>query len=238
MRPDDSLPTLGMPLEIAQLTGAVNRSYERVRELIASQKMFTSAIAHEIRTPLAIIRLELERIDHPRAMKAIGELDDLTHFLDQIVALARLEAAGREGFVPLHLNALLEEVVGAMALMVYESGASISLETSPDCVILGSAPLLRDAVRNLIENAVRHGGAGVDIRVISTNRGDIQVLDNGGGYHASSVEISQGYYRRSGGLGIGLEVVRRICALHGARFEIKMAAEGGTVAEISFEAAC
>ncbi|MFT0858582.1 sensor histidine kinase [Ancylobacter sp. G4_0304] len=233
MKPDGALSTQGMPLEIAQLAGAVNRSYERVRNLIAGQKLFTSAIAHEIRTPLAIIRLELERIDHPRAARAIREIDELTRFLEQVVALARLEATGRDGFAEVHLDQLLEEVVGTLAGMVYAGGASIGFEGSTDPVVSGSAPLLRDAVRNLIENALRHGGPGVAIRIVSTSDGHIDVIDDGVGFVAQPVSDALGHYKRSGGLGIGLEIVRRICELHGARFDIRRAGARGTVATIA-----
>ncbi|WGD29089.1 ATP-binding protein [Ancylobacter sp. WKF20] len=236
MKPDSGLPTDGMPREIAQLAGAVNRSYERVRALVAGQKLFTSAIAHEIRTPLAVVRLELERIDHPRARQALHEVDELSRFLEQMVALARLEAADKRGFAPVHVDRLLEEVVGSTAAFVYGAGASIGFEASTDPVVAGYAPLLRDAVRNLIENAVRHGGRGVAIRVASTPDGGIEVADDGIGFGGVTREDAPGFYKPAGGLGIGLEIVRRICELHGARFEIGRAPERGTLARIRFPA--
>ncbi|MBS9476925.1 sensor histidine kinase [Ancylobacter radicis] len=234
MKPESGLPTRTMPREIAQLAGAVNRSYERVRALVAGQKLFTSAIAHEIRTPLAVVRLELERIDHPRARQAIHEVDELSRFLEQIVALARLEAADTRGFAPVALDRMLEELVGSTAAFVYGAGASIAFEPSTDPVVPGYAPLLRDAVRNLIENAVRHGGPGVAIRVASQSDGTIEVADDGIGFGGVPRENAPGFYKRAGGLGIGLEIVRRICELHGARFEIDRGPEGGTVARILF----
>ncbi|GLK82406.1 sensor histidine kinase [Ancylobacter defluvii] len=237
MKPDSRLSTEGMPLEIARLADAVNRSYERVRKLTSGQKLFTSAIAHEIRTPLTVIRLELEMIDHPRARRAIEEVDELSHFLEQMVALARLESVDRTRFSEVHIDALLEEVVGSMAQFVYANGASIAFEPSCDPVVSGCAPLLRDAVRNLIENAVRHGGPGVVIRVLSTDDGRINVVDDGIGFEAPPDDGAPGHFKRSGGLGIGLEIVRRICELHAARFQLKRAAVRGTIAEVAFPAA-
>ncbi|WP_018391514.1 HAMP domain-containing sensor histidine kinase [Ancylobacter sp. FA202] len=236
MKPQSGLPTQAMPREIAQLAGAVNRSYERVRALVAGQKLFTSAIAHEIRTPLAVVRLELERIDHPRARQAIHEVDELSRFLEQIVALARLEAADTRGFAPVALDGMLEELIGSIAAFVYGAGASIGFEPSSDPVVAGYAPLLRDAVRNLIENAVRHGGTGVTIRVASQPDGTIEVADDGIGFGGVPREDAPGFYKRAGGLGIGLEIVRRICELHGARFEIGPGPSGGTLARILFPA--
>ncbi|MDQ0513140.1 ATP-binding protein [Ancylobacter amanitiformis] len=230
---DARLDAEGMPREIAQLAGAVNRSYARTRELMAAQKLFTSAIAHEIRTPLAVIRLELEKLDHPAARRATAELDDLTHFVEQLVTLARLEASDRSGFVSIDLATLAEETVSTLAPFVYAHGASIALEAVPAPPVLGQPALLKDAVRNLIENAVRHGaagaggpskaGAGIAI-VVSTDAGPgLSVSDDGIGFtpaEAAAGGKAPGHYKRAGGLGIGLEIVRRIARLHGGSVEM------------------
>lgn len=230
-----ALDTRGMPREIAQFAGAVNRSYARLREVMQSQKLFTSAIAHEIRTPLAVVSLELERIDDPRARRTVAEIEALSGFLDQLVALARLEAVDRAGFAPIDIDALLHELVASMAAWVYERGASIALEAGGGGTVTGQGALLRDAVRNLVENAVRHGGPGVAI-VVASEPGCIRVSDNGRGLPQEEAAGPSRYYRRAGGLGIGLEIVRRIAALHGASFELRAGSEGGTVAEIRFAA--
>lgn len=246
LSPDARLEEAGMPREIAQLARAVNRSYARTRELMNAQKLFTSAIAHEIRTPLAVIRLELERIEHPAARRTIAELDELTRFVEQLIALARLEAVDRGGFQPVPLDELGRDIVAALAPFVYAQGASIAFEGSDDPVVPGNAALIRDAVRNLIENAVRHGGPRVSI-VVSTEPGDgagpaLSVRDDGTGFEPARTGEAQkadapGHYKRAGGLGIGLEIVRRIAALHGARFEIARDTPRGTRARLVFAGA-
>ncbi|MCS0504990.1 sensor histidine kinase [Ancylobacter mangrovi] len=236
--PDSRLDEAGMPLEIARLAGAVNRSYARTRELMAAQKLFTSAIAHEIRTPLAIIRMELERIDHPAARQAIGELDELDHFVGQLVMLARLEAADRSGFERVDLDELGRDIVGALAPYVYDHGAIIAFDASSSPSVLAHPPLLKDAVRNLIENAVRHGGPSVHIRVGTDNGPGLFVEDDGVGFAPASREVAAsdapGHYRRAGGLGIGLEIVRRIMALHGGHLETREATPCGARARLVF----
>lgn len=239
LSPNARLEEAGMPHEIAQLAGAVNRSYARTRELMNAQKLFTSAIAHEIRTPLAVIRLELERIDHPAARRTITELDELAHFVEQLVALARLEAADRTDFRPLPLDELGRDVVGAMAPFVYSRGASIAFEESGAPSLPGNAALLKDAVRNLIENAVHHGGAGVSIVVRTEDGPVLSVSDDGPGFDPTRPGPARntdapGHYKRAGGLGIGLEIVRRIAALHGGALEILPVAPHGTQARIVF----
>lgn len=234
LRSTARLDEAGMPLEIAKLAGAVNRSFARIGELMTSQKLFTSAIAHEIRTPLAVIALELERIDHPGARRARDQLDELTRFLEQLVMLARLEATDRASFTPTGLDDLLGEVVGSLAPWVYARGASIAFEASGNPLMLAHTALLKDAVRNLVENAVRHGGDGVAIVVATHPDRSFTVTDNGSGFERSGRSEAPGHYRRQGGLGIGLEIVRRIAELHGARFTIGPAADRGTVARLAF----
>ncbi len=234
LSPDARIEEAGMPREIAQLAGAVNRSYARTRELMAAQKLFTSAIAHEIRTPLAIIRLELERIDHPAARRATAELDELSHFAEQLVTLARLEALDRSGFQPVALDDLGRDIVGTMAPFVYSHGASIAFEGSDNPTLPGNAALLKDAVRNLIENAVRHSGPGIAIVVRTDDGPGLSVSDDGTGFVPSRAGDAPGHYKRAGGLGIGLEIVRRIAALHGGRLELEPVEPHGTRARLIF----
>lgn len=226
------LATAGMPREIEQLAGAVNRSYERIRELIKSQKLFTSAIAHEIRTPLAVLVLELERIDHSRARRAVAEVEELARFVDDVVALARLEAIDAANLVTVDLNALAEEIVASIANWVYERGATIGFEPGDATLVSGHPALLKDAIRNLIENAVRHGGPGVAILVSTDGHGGVMVDDDGIGSDITPAAGAAPQYKRSGGLGIGLEIVRRIAALHGGRFEFKPRQPKGTQAAL------
>lgn len=228
---DTRIDEAGMPLEIAQLTGAVNRSFDRIRELIGAQKLFTSAIAHEIRTPLAVIRLELEHIDDFRARRAMGEVDDLTRLLEQLVTLARLEATDRAAFTSIGLDDLLGEAVGSLAPWVYAHGATIAFEAAENARVIANVGLLKDAVRNLVENAVRHGGPGVAILVRSEIGPSVTVTDNGKGYSPAG---GADHYAPEGGLGIGLEIVSRIAALHGGDFKLTAIEPRGTKATLKF----
>lgn len=238
--PQDSsshLESAGMPREVAQLSEAVNRAFARVGELMQAQKVLTSAVAHEVRTPLAIIKLELEGIDHPRARKAEEDLDDLARFIAQLTALARLESIDRSAFQPTDLAQLAEDLVGGITPWVYDRGHKIAFERAESAVVSTAESLLRDAIRNLIENAVRHTPMGTTIRVAVRAPATISVSDDGGGYEMTSGgENLARSATRAGGLGIGLEIVRRIAAVLGARFAQGQTAAGARVS-ITFDAA-
>ncbi|MBB3308294.1 signal transduction histidine kinase [Rhizobium sp. BK196] len=196
-----------MPREIAHLAEAVNRAFERVGELMKSQKILTSGIAHEVRTPLAAIKLELGHIDHPRARKAEADLDDLVRFVSQITALARLDTFDHGMFEEVDLVELSSSVVEQLAPWVYENDHSLEFSAQVDAAIVQGVPaLLKDAVRNLIENAVRHTPIRTAI-IVRVANGRIRVEDQ----HPAAVNT---FATQSDGLGIGLKIVERIAAIH------------------------
>ncbi|UFW94234.1 two-component sensor histidine kinase [Rhizobium ruizarguesonis] len=204
------LPIQDMPREIAHLAVAVNRAFERVGELMKSQRVLTSGIAHEVRTPLAAIKLELGRIDHPRARKAEADLDDLVDFVSQLTALARLDSFDHGMFEEIDLAMLCSEVVTQLAPWVYENEHSLELSIQAHDVFVKAVPaLLKDALRNLIENAVRHTPNGTNI-VVRVGTKCVEVEDR----VASVQQAPADPVYRSDGLGIGLKIVERIAELH------------------------
>ena len=226
-----SLPIAGMPREIAALTQAVNMSFRRVRDIIQAQKVFTSAISHEVRTPIAIARLELEKISDPRARKVEQDLESLNRLVEQLTTLARLESADLtpvESVVPL---AVAEKVVGMLAPVVYDSGRSIELVDRGGKPFPGRLALIENALRNLVENAIRHTKAGAAI-VVEVGPGSLfRVRDNGRESDAGSrIGDKQGP-------GLGLKIVHRIAETHAGSFLFEDASDGlGSIATLSFKA--
>ena len=218
-----------MPREVAHLAIAVNRAFERVGELMASQKVLTSGIAHEIRTPLAAIKLELGNIDHPRARKAEADLDDLVRFVAELTTLARLDSFDHGIFEAVDLVALSSSVVEQLAPWVY--GQAHSLQFCPQvetALVQGAPALLKDALRNLVENAVRHTPAGTDI-LVYVGSNTVRVEDRRRG--STQRETSASHCSDS--LGIGLKIVRRIAELHRGSLR-QSTSKLGHVFEISF----
>jgi signal transduction histidine kinase len=232
------LPTTRMPQEIVRLVTAVNRLLARVGDLIQSQKVFSSSIAHEIRTPVAIAKMELSRIADPRARNAERDLDALTHILEQLTSLARADAVDPSAYQRASLSEIGTEVAEATAPFVFDHDKSIEFidhGTTPVTVI---PALVENMLRNLIENAVKHNPAGTRIVVTCGPGPHVTVEDDGKGL----VDLPEhnedlGYVKRSGQLGLGLKIVHRIAELHKAKIAIATARDHGTKITIDFTAA-
>ncbi len=210
-----------MPREIAHLAVAVNQAFERVAELMTSQKTLTTGIAHEIRTPLAVMKLELGHIDHPRARMVEADLDDLVRFVGQLTTLARLESFDHGAFETVDLVALSASAVEQMAPWVYENHHSVELITVGEPAIVQGVPaLLRDAIRNLVENAVRHTPASSHI-IVRVGPGHIEVEDR-----QSSIVGTAFTAVKADSLGIGLKIIARIAEIHRGELRRSLSASG------------
>ena len=225
------LPTQELPLEIATLTGAINTACDKVGELMRAQRDFTSAISHEVRTPLAIAHLELEKISDPRARKIEGDLETLNQLVEQLTTLARLDGADLIPMQSIDLRQMAEDVVSAMAPLVYASGKTIAFVDNGASEVRGHSTLIENALRNLVDNAIRHTGAHSDIRVEVGPGPELRVCDNG---MNSAVEQSSVISPSSRRIGLGLKIVNRIAEIHGGRLEVNILKTGGTAACLTF----
>ncbi|MEX6506721.1 sensor histidine kinase [Jiella sp. M17.18] len=238
-RPIRALPAAGLPSEISHLVASVNRALRRIDELIRSQKVFAASIAHEIRTPVSIVKLELAHIEGSRARKAEKDLDKLTHTLEQLTALARLDAAEGEAFKAEALGPLVEDTVEQLAPLVFASGRTIAFECSGDPRSDVSRTLLVTLVRNLVENAMKHTPKGTAITVRVEEPGRICVSDDGPGFvadpQAADVELAS--VKKSGSLGVGLKIAERIAAIHKGVLAVSSVPGEGTTVSLDLPAA-
>ena len=145
-----------------------------------AEKLFTAAISHEVRTPLAIARLELDKIADPRARKVEKDLETLNRLVEQLTTLAPevygADLVARSRIEPLRLA---ENVVEALAPIVYDAGKSIEL-VDRGTPFAGHPDLVENALRNLVENAIRYSCAAAAI-VVEVGPGQtFRVLDHGG----------------------------------------------------------
>jgi signal transduction histidine kinase len=228
--PSHRLNIEGMPREIANLGDAVNRTLSRVRSLMTAQRVFVTAVAHEVRTPLAMMKLELGHIDHPRARKVESDIDDLAQMVGQIAALGRLESADRSIFGTFDLTAAAKKVVADIAPWVYDKERAVAFVDHGKVVVDGHMPLIVDAIRNLIENAVKYTPRGANIEV-AVGPGDFVIVSDDAGLYSSAVDG-----RASGDrIGLGLEIVRRIMDIHRGRLETAVEPGRRTTMALIFE---
>ena len=232
--PSHMIAIAGMPREVADLATAVNRMLVRINALMQAQRVYTTAIAHEIRTPLAMMKLELGNVAHPRARKIENDLDALTHFVAQITDLGRLEGADRAGFRTIDLAALSRAVVIDVAPWVYDQKDTIAFEDAGAMAVEGHASLIENAVRNLIENAVKHTPRRTAIEVKAGPGPLVSVSDDAGllGRDSrSEMTPNDGLPDPSG---IGLEIVRRIMKLHRGSVETSVEPDRRTTMQLAF----
>ena len=224
------LSIAGMPREIADFVKAVNGALERVFALMQSQRVMTSAISHEVRTPLAVARLELEKIADPRARKVEADLEALNHLVEQLTTLARLEGAGLAAPEKIDPAELARQVVTALAPLVYESGRTIAFDEQNAAPFRGHRALIENALRNLIDNAIRHSGRGAAIRVTAGPGPSFSVYDDGGA-NAKTAKLPC----KISGLdlpGFGLKIVGRIAEIHGGHLDMAISPHKGAIARL------
>ncbi|MCE4558214.1 sensor histidine kinase [Pelomonas cellulosilytica] len=226
------VPLAGLPGELAPFAGTINQLLDRVREAAAHQQAFLSNAAHQLRTPLAGIQtqLELAERDAPPALRerlaqvrlALQRLARSTH---QMLALARSgpQAVQQEALEPVDLAALLEGAANDWLDAALASGVELHFDATP-VQVRGSPWLLREALANLIHNALQHAPPGSAVQVsCGPERAGAQlaVQDQGPGIPADERErVLERFYQRpgrQGGSGLGLSIVHEVARRHGAR---------------------
>lgn len=239
------VPVEGSDSAFDQQAQAFNRMLTRINELMEEVRNVTNGVAHELRTPLARLRNQLNLMTHdPGAAGVLDRIEDAKAQADQLLtlfsALLRIaevdSGARRENFRPVDLAHLAAECAEALEPVIEESGHVINCRLADPITIVGDAQLLSQMIVNLIENAVRHTPAGTRIR-IGLARADeggaaLTVADNGPGIApADRARALDRFGRLSGGgdakgHGFGLPLAASIARLHGGSIELSDAQPG------------
>jgi signal transduction histidine kinase len=217
--------------EVARLAERFNDSASRIEQLMATQRRVLAHASHELRSPLARLRLALALLDEdPHVLEAVRNVEELDALIEDLLLSARLQAGRTElSTHPTDLGAL---VASEAARVDATSTGSASASVDPRLVGL--------AVRNLLENARKHGGGAIEASVEATDVVRIRVCDRGPGVpEALRTRIFEPYFRpeghseADGGLGLGLALVARVAEAHGGTATCTEREGGGACFELT-----
>jgi two-component system OmpR family sensor kinase/two-component system sensor histidine kinase QseC len=249
-----SLRPLGLrdlPREIEPLVGELNRLLARLQHAFAAQRAFISDAAHELRSPLTALRLQLQLLDsapdEAARIEARGRLgaavERAIHLAEQLLTLARTdpqEAAGE--FAAVDLSACAARGIADAHDLALARDIDLSLDAEPNITVDGDAEALRILVRNLVDNAVRYSPPKGSVQVRCRNRDTgavLEVSDAGPGIAPADRErVFDRFYRRAAaqesGTGLGLAIVKAIAERHSAQVLLDDAPGGGLRVAVSF----
>lgn len=227
--------------EVAHVAASFNDAAARIEQLVKAQRNLLANASHELRSPLARLRLALEMLSaqgkpelEREVRQNIAELDQL---VEEILLASRLDAQAAEGAASLREDI---DLGGLVAEECARAGGGIDLSAGAGFIYAGESRLLRRLVRNLVENALRHGGGEVigEVSVALARREgaiELTVCDRGPGISPTERErIFEPFYRAagasesSGGVGLGLALVRSIARRHGGDVRCEPRAGGGS----------
>jgi two-component system sensor histidine kinase TctE len=241
-RPGDLSPidVREVPEEVAPLIEAFNGVMERLSTIMRAQERFIADAAHQMRTPLAGLRTQLEfalRQKDPADLRASLErirssVERATRMISQLLSLARSQSETPPKFEPVDMNALAREVTQEWVEEALAKRIDLGFEGAAEpAMVEGSRLLLHELLTNLVDNAVRYTppGGRVTARVAVPSSRDavsVEVEDNGVGIAESDRElIFERFYRAGGneatGTGLGLPIVRSIAAQHRASVQVR-----------------
>ena len=250
-KPDDLSPLddRTVPLEVAPLVASVNDLLTRLHDSLATQKRFLADAAHQLKTPLAGLRMQADLAQRAgtsaeeikRSLEQIGRSSiRATHSVNQLLALARAESSSAQmALIPCDLAEITVDVVHDAISRALDKGIDLgydgALPGAPGVRMLGNPTLLHELVRNLVDNAINYTPSTperpgvVTARVLADTFGRVlvvQVEDSGPGVPEPERElIFQPFYRALGneadGSGLGLPIVQEIARQHGARIVVE-----------------
>ncbi len=250
------LPDRRVPAEVRPLTRAINDLMQRLGQTLSVQHRFIADAAHQLRTPIAGLKIQIERAllstDMDEIRPALGQLrasaERVAHLSNQLLTLARAEpgASDQTRFTDIDLNAIARETGMQWVPRALERNIDLGFSASNEPArIRGDGLLLQELISNLIDNAVRYGrdGGSITVSVAARPEPQITIEDDGPGIPAEDRErVFERFYRLpespGGGSGLGLAIVREIAQAHGARVALDTPETGGgTRIRVSFKPA-
>jgi two-component system sensor histidine kinase QseC len=230
---DESAP---LPSEIAPLRNALNALIRRISDAFENERRFTADAAHELRTPLAALKVQAQvalraTADDSRQHalnQVIAGVDRMTHLVEQLLTLARVDPARQEiAPQPLDPAAIVSDVCAELQPQAQRQGQSLTVDAAPGCTIAVTPAWLQIALRNLVDNALRYAGDGTRIEVRLASVGAdcmLSVADDGPGVVPGlRARLTARFVRgetEGEGCGLGLSIAARVATLSHARLEL------------------
>lgn len=242
----ERLPVIRTGDELERLSAALNGMIARLEDAFQHINRFSADASHELRTPLTILQLELEGIIHSPTLSgameeqvgsALEETHRMSRIVENLLTISRLDAGDAHlEKLPVNLSALVTATAVEMKILAQEKSIGLHVSSEDDVWVNGDRTRLQQVVVNLIDNAIKYTpeGGRVDIRLREeSHRAVLEVADDGVGIPAHAIpHVFERFYRvdkarsrASGGAGLGLSIVKSICAAHGGG--IRVLSEGG-----------
>jgi two-component system OmpR family sensor kinase len=237
------LPEKGLPEEVAPMVSELNALLGRLREALERQRRFTEDAAHELRSPLTALQLQLDMLGRARspeesrdALEALrAGMKRAARLVEQMLTMARLEPQREPAKMSdVALDALAAEVAGELELLAEARKIELRLERLEPSAVHGDPQALHALVRNLLDNAIRYTPSGGAVRLSAyAEEGHpmLVVEDSGPGIPAAErARIFDRFYRLPGsgadGSGLGLAIVKQVADAHGAEVMLDDGADG------------
>jgi signal transduction histidine kinase len=239
---DQRISSAGLPLEITPFVKKINEALSRLQEAAERQRRFFANSAHELRTPVTILKSRVDTL--PGSTLKIDICRDvkrLQNIVEQLLAVTRLKALHSSPNDDVNLTDLLQDVVGDYAPLVLASQRKIALETPDEPVVVkGAKAALQSVVSNLIDNALRVEPEGGCITLCLEKDAVLTVADHGEGVRPEDREkIFEPFWRKNQdtpGAGLGLAIAREVLMELGGRIWIESTPGSGAAFKVSFPA--
>jgi signal transduction histidine kinase len=222
--------------ETRQASRAFNEMQARLRNFVENRTRMLAAISHDMRTPLTLLRLRAENIENaPEREKMLATISEMDSMIGATLQFARDEAK-TELRRPTDVAALIQSVVDDMA----DAGLPVTMEPARPVVLECQPHALKRAIRNLIDNAVKHGNAATIALHVSSQSIEITIDDRGPGIPEQELaRVFQPFYRveasrnpETGGIGLGLAIALSVIQAHGGELSLHNRSSGGLRARI------
>jgi signal transduction histidine kinase len=240
-RPGVRLPTKEIPQEVRPLVHAVNQGLDRLEEGFRVQRDFTADAAHELRTPLAVLRSRIDLLENEKMREALRhDVDGMAHIISQLLDIAELDTLAVQPDEKADLQSVAAGIAEFVAPLALAQGKDIALSGATEPVwVRGNPEMLGRAIRNLAENAINHTAAGSTVEFVVEDNGTINVLDRGPGIGEDERKlIFRRFWRRDrrkqGSTGLGLSIVQRIAELHSASITVENRKPNGACFSLKF----